>query len=169
MNYLLVICRAIAPPAQRSFSCFNEGRTENCMQPRWKLGMTAAFAVLAVMAVWGWTRKPASSASDNSGSDLNVPASSANETSAPAAIQEGYADRATEPVMSIPADSYGQPAGYRSELPSYATRTTVRKVRPRMMESRVVQQQTLEQERPVYRNRRRPYSAPGRSVRHHRR
>jgi hypothetical protein len=142
------------------------------MEPRWKLGITAAFAVLAVMAAWGWTRKPAPLASDRTGrvTDRNAPASSANEASPPPAPQEGYADRATEPAMSMPAaDAYGQPASYGSALPSYATRTTVRTVRPRMMETRVVASQPVERERPVYRTQRRVYSVERRSVRHRRR
>jgi hypothetical protein len=140
------------------------------MTSRSKLGLVAAFVVLAILAVAGWIRRPASAvASYAANPEPVVPSQTAN----PAVNQTG------EPVPPEPTayDQYGQPIGTREEsyvassptdpceqpvrmLPAYATPRYVRSVRADPLAQADYQERDREYEE--------PYGVQTRHVRHHR-
>ena len=103
--------------------------------------VVAAFAAVAVLAVIGWARKPAPGAVFSAFAaypgDANGAVNPANApTAAPGTlIIDG--DRGTEPYTeAVAVNPCVQPVEYGYATPSYATRYSVRTVRPRVVEER---------------------------------
>jgi hypothetical protein len=101
------------------------------MTLRYKLGLVAAFAALAVVAVAGWVRKPPLPAPASYAS--NSPAGYATNT----ANSEPVAPASAGPGEPAPYDQYGQPVGSAAvaappleepPLPAYAVPRYVRTV-----------------------------------------
>ena len=142
------------------------------MTPRFKLAITAAFAVLAVMAVWGWTRKTSPAGASNT-----VRAWDANGPSAPTEtpVDRAATGPATEAGYDSPvpvADAYGQPINSYGQvgssayaMPAYAARPGVRVARPQVMASTPIERQP----RMGYAERRTERRVVSRHTRHHRR
>jgi uncharacterized protein YcfJ len=101
------------------------------MTPRLKIGLAAAFAVIALLAVIGWTRKPAESPATISVLPGTLPETNmaypAGSAAYPAATSAVYA---ADPVGAGYADRVDD----RFVAPSYMTRYSVRTVRPRVVE-----------------------------------
>jgi hypothetical protein len=111
------------------------------MRPTLRMGLVAAaFTVVAVLAVIGWARKPEPGAAFNAGAaypgDTNaavIPATAS--TAAPGTLM--YEARQTEPnTEAVAASQCAQPAEYGYATPSYASRYSVRTVRPQVIEER---------------------------------
>jgi hypothetical protein len=101
--------------------------------------IAAAFAAVAVLAVTGWTRKPAPGMAYNAGAGYALDTNAGVPANAPAAApgtqQAMYSDQ--EPYREAPAvNPCAQPVGYGYATPSYASRYGVRTVRPRVIEER---------------------------------
>ena len=110
------------------------------MRPGLRMGIVAAaFAVVTVIAVMGWTResepKDAYGPGPGYGPDASSPADQWNAPVAASGTQGGDGYQQTEPCGEPPAASpCAQPAAYEYSVPSYAGRYGVRTVRPRMIE-----------------------------------
>ena len=114
------------------------------MGPRLRMGIIGtAFAAVAVVAVVGWTRKPALEPVYNVGTgyagnpyagDMNAAALPANAPTAAPGTQAMYSDQQTAPYGETPAvNPCVQSVGYEYANPSYASRYGVRTVRPRVV------------------------------------
>ena len=103
--------------------------------------IAAAFAVVAVLAVIGWARKPAPGTAYNPGAeyplDTNAGAVPANAPAAAPGAPAMYGSQQTETYSEAPAASpCTQPVSYGYATPSYASRYSVRTVRPQVIEER---------------------------------
>jgi len=101
--------------------------------------IAVAFTAVAILAVIGWARKPAPDTAYNAGvgysSDPNA-AFQANTPTAPG-TQAIYREQQTEPYREVSAvNPCAQTVDYEYATPSYASRYSVRTVRPRVIEER---------------------------------
>jgi len=112
------------------------------MRPRLRMGViAAAFAVVAVLAVIGWARKPAPATAYNAGAGYpwgtNAALIPANAPAAVPGTPTAYGDGQSEPYSEPSAVSQcAQPAEYGYATPSYASRYGVRTVQPRVIQQR---------------------------------
>jgi hypothetical protein len=101
--------------------------------------IAAAFTAVAVLAVIGWARKPAPETASNVAgyawsTNAAVPANAA--TAAPGTLAN-YGEQQVEPYSeATAANPCAQPIEYGYATPSYASRYSVRMVRPRVIEER---------------------------------
>src|SRR5262245_12290381 len=135
------------------------------MTPRLKIGLAAAFAAIALLAVIGWTRKP----SEPPAAVTALPANTYPVASYP----DGSAPASEYPASQYPASTVAYmgdharsayASGYtydgRYVPPSYITRYSVRTVRPRVVEYR----STVLERQPVRVVRRHHKRSTGKSV-----
>jgi hypothetical protein len=132
------------------------------MGPRLRMGIvSAAFAVVAVVAVIGWARKPVASTAYNPGPGngwgTNPAVVQANAPSVDPTMPTAYSEQ-VGPNREDPAvNPCVQPGGYEYATPSYASAYGVRTVRQRVIEEqpRVEEQTRVYEEQPrVYEGRR---------------
>jgi hypothetical protein len=117
-------------------------REDSDLRPKLKMSViAAAFAMVAVLAVIGWARKPAPGTAYNSGAgyawETNAEVVQANAPTAAPGTRAMYGDQQTEPHTEAPAASRcAQSVGDGYATPSYGSGYSVRKVRPRVIEER---------------------------------
>lgn len=130
------------------------------MGPRLRMGIvSAAFVVVAVLAVMGWARKPVPSTAYNAGTgnqwDTNPGVVQANAPTIDPSTPVAYSDRQVEPNRDAPdVNPCSEPGGYEYATPSYASGYGVRTVRQRVIEEpRIEERPRVYEERRVVRRR----------------
>jgi hypothetical protein len=96
--------------------------------------IAAAFTAVAVLAVIGWSRKPAPETPYNAGGGY---ADGSNAPAAAPGTQAMYREQQTEPYRELSAvNPCAQTVEAAYPTPSYASRYSVRTARPRVIEER---------------------------------
>jgi hypothetical protein len=116
-------------------------REDANMRPRLRMGViAAAFTAVAVLAVIGWARKPAPERAYNASAGYAWDTNAAVQANAPTVApgtQAMYREQQTEPYSQATAvNPCAQPVEYGYATPLYASRYSVRTVRPRVIEER---------------------------------
>jgi hypothetical protein len=114
--------------------------------------IAVAFTAVAILAVIGWARKPAPDTAYNAGAGYSSDPNAAFQANTPTAPGTPiYREQQTEPYREVPAvNPCAQTVEYGYTTPSYASRYSVRTVRPRVIEER---SQVYEEQRGVRRGR----------------